>query len=128
MQQPINFHKQGTPLKNQVQEIPAMSRSSSQIITCRAVVCWEANEAPKMEEIQVDPPKSGEVRVKMLFASLCHTDVLGCKGFPSPVFPRVLGHEGVGMVESIGEGVTKLREGDIVIPTYLGRVRGVRKL
>ncbi|XP_022878060.1 alcohol dehydrogenase-like 1 isoform X2 [Olea europaea var. sylvestris] len=92
----------------------------SQMITCRAVVCWEANETPKVEEIQVDPPKSGEVRVKMLFASLCHTDVLACKGFPSPVFPRVLGHEGVGIVESIGEGVSKLREGDIVIPTYLG--------
>ncbi|PIN23528.1 Alcohol dehydrogenase, class III [Handroanthus impetiginosus] len=56
----------------------------------------------------------------MLFASICHTDVLGCRGFPSPVFPRVLGHEGVGVVESIGEGVKQLKEGDIVIPTYLG--------
>uniref|UniRef100_A0A5B7BYK4 Putative alcohol dehydrogenase 2 n=1 Tax=Davidia involucrata TaxID=16924 RepID=A0A5B7BYK4_DAVIN len=37
-----------------------------------------------------------------------------------PLFPRVLGHEGVGMVESIGEGVTQLKEGDIVVPTYLG--------
>ncbi|KAL0317848.1 UNVERIFIED_CONTAM: CYP enzymes assisting alcohol dehydrogenase [Sesamum angustifolium] len=55
------------------------------------------NESPKVEEIQVEGPKSGEVRVRMLFASICHTDVLGCRGFPTPLFPRVLGHEGVGM-------------------------------
>ncbi|XP_059625496.1 CYP enzymes assisting alcohol dehydrogenase-like [Cornus florida] len=59
----------------------------------------------------------------MLCASLCHTDVLCCKGFPVPLFPRVLGHEGVGMVESIGEGVTEVKEGDVVIPTYLGECR-----
>ncbi|KAK6117490.1 hypothetical protein DH2020_009531 [Rehmannia glutinosa] len=85
-----------------------------------AAVIWKENEAPKLEDIQVEAPKSGEVRVKMLFASICHTDVLGCRGFPTPVFPRVLGHEGVGMVESIGGGVKHLKEGDIVIPTYLG--------
>lgn len=73
-----------------------------------------------MEEIQVDPPKSGEARIKMLCASICHTDVLCCKGFPLPLFPRVLGHEGVGIVESIGEGVRELGEGDMVVPTYIG--------
>lgn len=46
------------------------------------MVCWEAGKAAKVEEIEVDTPKAGEVRVKMLFASLCHTDVLCCKGFP----------------------------------------------
>lgn len=73
-----------------------------------------------VEEILVEPPRSGEVRIKILFASLCHTDVLACKGFPTPMFPRVLGHEGVGVVECVGEGVSELREGDVVIPTYLG--------
>ncbi|KAK4480574.1 hypothetical protein RD792_013652 [Penstemon davidsonii] len=60
----------------------------------------------------------------MLYASICHTDVLACRGFPSPVFPRVLGHEGVGKVESVGQGVNHLKEGDIVIPTYLGECGG----
>ncbi|KAL3837939.1 hypothetical protein ACJIZ3_022530 [Penstemon smallii] len=93
----------------------------SSIITCRAVVCWNEKVAPKVEEIRVEAPKSGEVRVKMLCASICHTDVLACTGFPSPVFPRVLGHEGVGKVESVGQGVNdELKVGDIVIPTYLG--------
>lgn len=93
------------------------------MITCRAAVIWRENEDPKIEEIQVEPPREGEVRVKMLFSSICHTDVLGRSGFPTAVFPRVLGHEGVGVVESIGSGVqlkTKLQTGDIVIPTFLG--------
>ncbi|CAI9087057.1 OLC1v1021024C1 [Oldenlandia corymbosa var. corymbosa] len=96
------------------------SSSTSETITCKGVVCWAAGEDPKTEEIQVEPPRSGEVRVKMLYASLCHTDVLCCRGFPAPLFPRVLGHEGVGMIESIGEGVSQFEVGDIVIPTYLG--------
>lgn len=48
-----------------------------------AVVLWKENEAPKVEEIHVDAPKRGEVRIKMLYASICHTDVLGLKGFPT---------------------------------------------
>ncbi|KAM7473222.1 hypothetical protein LguiB_020465 [Lonicera macranthoides] len=46
-----------------------------------AVVCWEEGKAAKVEEIQVDTPKAGEVKVNMLFTSLCHTDLLCCKGF-----------------------------------------------
>ncbi|XP_071929316.1 CYP enzymes assisting alcohol dehydrogenase-like [Coffea arabica] len=96
------------------------TRNSSNIIACKGVVCWGKGEAPKVEEIEVEPPRSGEVRVKMLFASLCHTDVLCCNGFPTPLFPRVLGHEGVGQIESVGEGAFHLKVGDMVIPTYLG--------
>ncbi|RVW65901.1 Alcohol dehydrogenase-like 1 [Vitis vinifera] len=93
---------------------------SNQVITCKAAVCWGEGEAVKVEEIQVEPPKSSEVRVKMLYASICYTDILCCSGFPLPLFPRVPGHEGVGMVESVGENVIALKEGDLVIPTYLG--------
>ncbi|GAY43247.1 hypothetical protein CUMW_073020 [Citrus unshiu] len=88
-----------------------------------AVVCWGEGEPWKVEEIQVEPPKATEVRFKMLYASICHTDVLSSKGFPLPLFPRVLGHEGVGMVESIGDEVKELKEGDIVIPTFIGECR-----
>ncbi|GKV07414.1 hypothetical protein SLEP1_g19194 [Rubroshorea leprosula] len=61
----------------------SMANSSNpQVITCKAVVCWGVDEEPKVEEIQVDPPKSSEVRVKMLYASVCHTDVISTRGFP----------------------------------------------
>lgn len=100
-----------------------MSISRSQVITCKAAICWGLGEEVKLEEIQVDPPKSNEVRVKMLYASICHSDYLFCRGFPVPLFPRALGHEGVGVVESVGEGVTVVSEGDLVIPMYLGECR-----
>ncbi|XP_065853926.1 8-hydroxygeraniol oxidoreductase-like [Euphorbia lathyris] len=95
------------------------SSSSQQVITCKGAVVWGIGEALKIEEIQVDPPKSGEVRVKMLYASICHTDITRVNGFPFPIFPRVMGHEGVGLVESIGEKVKGVKEGDIVIPTFI---------
>ncbi|KDP39542.1 hypothetical protein JCGZ_02562 [Jatropha curcas] len=98
-----------------------MSSPNSQVIKCKAAVCWGAEEpALKVEEIEVDPPKSSEVRLKMLCASLCHTDVLFSKGIPIPLFPRVPGHEGVGEIESVGEEVKGLEKGDIVIPTLMG--------
>ncbi|KAK9191203.1 hypothetical protein WN943_019814 [Citrus x changshan-huyou] len=74
--------------------------SISPAMTCKAVVCWGEGEPWKVEEIQVEPPKATEVRFKMLYASICHTDVLSSKGFPLPLFPRVLGHEGVGECEN----------------------------
>ncbi|XP_009348943.1 8-hydroxygeraniol oxidoreductase [Pyrus x bretschneideri] len=92
---------------------------TSQVITCKAVVCWGVGEAWKVEEIEVEPPKRSEVRVKMLYASFCHTDILISKGHPIPLFPRVLGHEGVGVVESIGEDVRNINGGDVVIPTFV---------
>ncbi|KAL5834673.1 hypothetical protein ACOSQ4_014170 [Xanthoceras sorbifolium] len=101
-----------------------MSKSNkSQVIRCKAVVCWGEDEAWKLEEIQVEPPKSREVRVKLLYASVCHTDILCSTGFPLPLFPRVLGHEGVGVVESVGEEVEQVKEGDVVIPTYIGECK-----
>ncbi|GLT36860.1 hypothetical protein SLA2020_112100 [Shorea laevis] len=96
-----------------------MANNNLRVITCKAVVCWGANEPFKVEEIQVEPPKSSEIRVKMLYASVCHTDLLFAKGFPAPLFPRVLGHEGVGLVESVGEGVAEIKAGDTVIPIYM---------
>ncbi|XP_056171043.1 CYP enzymes assisting alcohol dehydrogenase-like [Syzygium oleosum] len=100
------------------------SKSSSlRVMTCRGVVCWGAEEEWRVEEIQVDPPKGSEVRIKMLFASVCHSDILCSQGFPSPLYPRVLGHEGVRIVESVGEEVEELKEGDVVIPAYIGECR-----
>ncbi|XP_054796593.1 8-hydroxygeraniol oxidoreductase-like [Prosopis cineraria] len=98
--------------------------ATPQVITCKGAVWWGGGENDvKLQDIQVDPPKPTEARIKMLFASVCHTDLLRATGFPLPLFPRVLGHEGVGVVESIGEKVTDLEVGDVVIPTYIGECR-----
>ncbi|XWS65030.1 hypothetical protein CRYUN_Cryun05aG0055500 [Craigia yunnanensis] len=100
-----------------------MPKTNSQVITCKGIVSWGNDEPLKVEEIQVEPPKSSEVRVKILYASVCHSDILFSNGFPIPSFPRVLGHEGVGVVESIGEEVTEVEEGDLVIPAYVAECK-----
>ncbi|KAF8380696.1 hypothetical protein HHK36_028186 [Tetracentron sinense] len=105
---------------------PSMWKSSSQVITCKAAVCWGAGQPLTIEDIQVEAPQSSEVRVKMLRASLCHTDMMSWNGYPLALFPRVLGHEGVGVIESVGEGVTELKEGDLIIPTYVSECQECR--
>lgn len=58
------------------------------------------------------PPKANEVRIKILFSAVCHTDAYTLGGHdPEGVFPVVLGHEGGGIVESVGEGVTHVKTG-----------------
>ncbi|KAL5075594.1 hypothetical protein RYX36_014578 [Vicia faba] len=52
-----------------------MSNTAGQIIKCRAAVAWEAGKPLVIEEVEVAPPQAGEVRLKILFNSLCHTDV-----------------------------------------------------
>ncbi|CAN0830152.1 Aliphatic (R)-hydroxynitrile lyase [Linum grandiflorum] len=70
-------------------------------------------------DIQVDPPQNVEIRVKMLCASICRTDVITIEGFMAPQFPKVNGHEGVGMVESMGPDTKDFKVGDLIIaPTY----------
>lgn len=68
----------------------------------------------------MDPPKAHEVRIKILATGVCHTDAYTLSGSdPEGIFPVVLGHEGGGIVESVGEGVTGFKEGDHVIPLYV---------
>ncbi|CAO1398085.1 unnamed protein product [Diamesa serratosioi] len=89
-------------------------------ILCRAAVAWEAKQPLKIETIQVDPPKKNEVRMKVLASGVCHTDAYTMSGEdPEGLFPSVLGHEGAGIVESVGEGVTDFKVGDHVIPLYI---------
>mmetsp|Transcript_15287 Transcript_15287/g.22874 ORF Transcript_15287/g.22874 Transcript_15287/m.22874 type:complete len:394 (+) Transcript_15287:23-1204(+) len=88
-------------------------------ITCKAAVMWEAKTPYVIEDVEVAPPKKGEVRIKILFNACCHTDAYTASGQdPEGVFPAILGHEGCGIVESVGEGVTSVKEGDKVIPLY----------
>lgn len=91
----------------------------TETITCKAAVAWKAGEPLSIEEVQVAPPKAGEVRIKILATGVCHTDAFTLSGDdPEGVFPAILGHEGGGIVESVGEGVTSVEVGDHVIPLY----------
>ncbi|CAL5333059.1 unnamed protein product [Camellia sinensis] len=100
---------------------------SGQVIRCKAAVAWEAGKPLVMEEVEVAPPQKMEVRVKILFTALCHTDVYfwEAKG-QTPVFPRIFGHEAGGIVESVGEGVTELQPGDHVLPVFTGECKDCR--
>lgn len=91
-----------------------------QVIQCRAAVAWAPKEPLVIETIEVAPPKAGEVRIKVLATGVCHTDAYTLSGAdPEGLFPVILGHEGGGIVESVGEGVTSLAVGDHVIPLYV---------
>lgn len=88
-------------------------------IVCKAAVAWAPNQPLKVELITVDPPKAGEVRLKIIANALCHTDLYTLSGQDAEgKFPCILGHEAGGIVESVGPGVTSVRVGDKVIPCY----------
>ncbi|ERE87169.1 alcohol dehydrogenase class 4 mu/sigma chain [Cricetulus griseus] len=93
------------------------------VIKCKAAVLWGMNQPFSIEEIEVAPPKAKEVRVKVLATGICRTDDHVIKGAMVSKFPVILGHEAVGVVESVGEGVTTVRPGDKVIPLFLPQCR-----
>ncbi|WP_445361115.1 S-(hydroxymethyl)glutathione dehydrogenase/class III alcohol dehydrogenase [Microbulbifer sp. EKSA005] len=92
---------------------------SAETIRCKAAVAWGPGERLVIEDVDVMPPQRGEVRVKLHATGVCHTDAFTLSGDdPEGVFPAILGHEGAGVVESVGEGVTSVSVGDHVIPLY----------
>ncbi|XP_042664046.1 alcohol dehydrogenase 1-like [Tyto alba] len=94
--------------------------TSGKVIRCRAAVAWAVGKPLSLEEVEVAPPKAGEVRIKIVATAICRTDdhlLEGC--FPNADFPVIPGHEGAGIVESVGEGVTSMKPGDKVIPLPL---------
>jgi len=85
----------------------------------RAAVAFEPGKPLQIVEIDVAPPRKGEVLIKITDTGVCHTDAFTLSGDdPEGLFPVVLGHEGAGIVVEIGEGVTSLKPGDHVIPLY----------
>lgn len=88
-------------------------------ITSKAAVAWAAGEPLRMENVDVELPKAGEVLVRIVATGVCHTDAFTLSGDdPEGIFPSILGHEGGGIVEMVGEGVTSVAVGDHVIPLY----------
>ncbi|WP_298772132.1 S-(hydroxymethyl)glutathione dehydrogenase/class III alcohol dehydrogenase [uncultured Shewanella sp.] len=92
---------------------------SAEIIKSKAAVAWKVGQPLSMEVVDVMPPKAGEVRIQIVATGVCHTDAFTLSGDdPEGIFPCILGHEGGGIVESVGEGVTSVAVGDHVIPLY----------
>src|SRR5471032_974373 len=93
-------------------------------IKSRAAVAFAPNQPLQIVEVDVAPPKAGEVLVRIVASGVCHTDAFTLSGEdPEGVFPAILGHEGGGIVEALGEGVTSLEIGDHVIPLYTAECR-----
>ncbi|MFC3092853.1 S-(hydroxymethyl)glutathione dehydrogenase/class III alcohol dehydrogenase [Alteromonas sediminis] len=93
-------------------------------IRCKAAVAWKAGAPLSIEDVDVELPKKGEVLVRIVASGVCHTDAFTLSGDdPEGVFPSILGHEGGGIVEMVGEGVTSVAVGDHVIPLYTAECR-----
>ncbi len=84
----------------------------------KAAVQYAPGEPIRIEEIDLDPPKDHEVQIRMVAAGICHSDYHVMNGeLPSPL-PMVLGHEGAGIVEAVGSGVTNHKVGDHVVLSF----------
>jgi S-(hydroxymethyl)glutathione dehydrogenase/alcohol dehydrogenase len=93
----------------------------------QAAICWEPGRPLEVEEIELAGPKAGECLVRLAATGVCHTDAYTMSGRdPSGLFPAVLGHEGAGVVEEVGSGVTSLAVGDHVIPLYIPECRNCK--
>lgn len=92
---------------------------TDQFIKSKAAIAWGPNQPLVVEEVDVMLPRKGEVLVKVIASGVCHTDAFTLSGEdPEGLFPVILGHEGGGIVEQVGEGVTSVSVGDHVIPLY----------
>ena len=93
----------------------------------KAAICWAPQQPLEVDEIDLEGPKAGECLVRLVATGVCHTDAYTMSGRdPSGLFPAVLGHEGGGIVEAVGPGVTSLKPGDHVIPLYIPECRNCK--
>ena len=84
----------------------------------KALVVHELNKIC-VEEVSLDGPKAQEVRIKMAATGVCHSDLSVINGTIPQSLPMVLGHEGAGIVEEVGEGVTHCKPGDHVVMSFV---------
>ncbi len=92
----------------------------------RAAILYEAGEPLSVEDVEVEAPRAGEVGIRMAASGVCHSDLHVVDGIHPHPRPAILGHEGAGVVEAVGPGVTGLDTGDHVILSWLphcGRCR-----
>ena len=85
----------------------------------KAAVCYAFGQPLVIEEVDLDPPRAGEVKVRLAATGICHSDVHLIRGEWGGNLPVVAGHEGAGVVEAIGAGVTLAKPGDHVVVSLL---------
>lgn len=88
-------------------------------ITTKAVVCRAPGTPWEVTELELDPPKANEVRIKFHAAGLCHSDDHIQKGDAPMRMPVVGGHEGAGVIDAVGDGVTRVEVGDHVVCSFI---------
>jgi S-(hydroxymethyl)glutathione dehydrogenase/alcohol dehydrogenase len=85
----------------------------------RAAICRELNQPVVVEEIAVEPPKAGEVTVKLAACGVCHSDLSATNGTLAMQLPLILGHEAAGEVVDVGNNVSSLSPGDHVVSSFI---------
>jgi S-(hydroxymethyl)glutathione dehydrogenase/alcohol dehydrogenase len=85
----------------------------------KAAICFERNQPVRVEEVRLDPPGRDEVRVRIAATGVCHSDLSFVQGILPGKLPCVLGHEGAGVVEEVGQGVAHVEPGDKVVLSWV---------
>jgi Zn-dependent alcohol dehydrogenase len=85
----------------------------------KAAICYEFGKSLSIEDIDIDPPQAGEVKVKLGACAICHSDIHAIEGAWGGSLPVVYGHEAAGIVEAAGAGVTLAKPGDHVVVTLI---------
>src|SRR5256885_11264298 len=85
----------------------------------KAAVCVAINEPLEIQDVELESPHAGEIRVRMGASGVCHSDLSIQNGTLMGSFPMVLGHEGAGVIVELGEGVTGLEVGDHVVVSWI---------
>jgi S-(hydroxymethyl)glutathione dehydrogenase / alcohol dehydrogenase len=85
----------------------------------KAAICYQFGQPLVVEEVTLEPPQPGEVRVRLAATAICHSDIHLIRGEWGGDTPVIAGHESAGVVEAIGEGVTLVKVGDRVIVSLL---------
>jgi Zn-dependent alcohol dehydrogenase len=85
----------------------------------KAAVCYEFGKPLVVEDINIDPPKEGEVKVRIGATAICHSDIHLIRGDWAPPLPALAGHESAGYIEEVGKNVTLVKPGDTVVVSLL---------
>src|SRR6266487_2326549 len=92
---------------------------STKELPMKAAVCYAFGQPLVVEEVEIDPPQPGEVKVRLAATAICHSDVHLIRGEWGGDLPVVAGHEAAGIVEAAGENVTLAQPGDAVVVSLL---------
>ncbi len=84
----------------------------------QAAVAYSGQPGFKYETVEIEAPRADEILVRVMGVGLCHTDLVFSSGAAPYPFPAVFGHEGSGVVEAVGDNVTKVKAGDSVLITF----------